>query len=294
MQYPIYKMTDYSDTQLGLVRSLEQICKTADGSSLRVGVESLKETGGDEAYLCQSGGRLTGFLSWYTSDGIEANLNAMVHPDFRKQGIFRSLLQEAVNHMRKQGLSTCRLRVPAGSEPGIQAVRMLGADFAAAQYTMILNNGKAAALHQCIHPTRDVVIRRADALDSEFMVACLSQAFGDSKEWTRSYLEHTATADRVTYIAETGNGPAGMLRIHYPGHSLAVIHDLCVLPERQGNGIGGKILSAVVDLLTRQEGLKVRLSVVTDNIQALKLYENSGFEITAESHYYVIPLSRLS
>lgn len=278
MQHLIYKMTDYSDAQLELVRSLEQICKTADSSSLRVGIESLKEAGGDEAYLYLSGGRLTGFLSWYTSDGIEANLNAMVHPDFRKQGIFRSLLQEAVKDMRKQRLSTCRIRVPADSEPGIQAVRMLGADFAAAQYTMMLNNGKAAALHQCIHQTRDVVIRRAEALDSEFMVACLSQAFGDSAEWTRSYLKRTATPDRVTYIAETGVGPAGMLRIHYPGHSLAVIHDFCVVPDQQGRGIGRKILAAAVDLLSPQEGLKIRLSVVTGNIQALKLYQNTGFE----------------
>ncbi|KUP22288.1 GNAT family N-acetyltransferase [Paenibacillus sp. DMB5] len=294
MQHHIYKMTDYSDTQLELVRSLERTCKTADSSSLRVGVESLKETGGDEAYLSLSGGQLTGFLSWYTSDGIEANINAMVHPDFRRQDIFRRLLQQAAGDMRIQGVATCRIRVPADSEPGIQATLEFGAEFATAQYTMMLNRREITEASQSAAQVHHLVIRREETRDAGFMIACLSQAFGDPEEWTRSYLAHTAAPDRITYIAESGSEPAGMIRIHYQGHALAVIHDFCVLPSQQGKGIGGQMLSAVVNLLKQQAELMVRLSVVTDNIQALKLYGNSGFEITAESHYYVIPLSRLS
>lgn len=51
-------------------------CKSADKSGLRIGVANLKP-GGDEAFLCYYGQELIGCLAWYTSDGEEANVNAM-------------------------------------------------------------------------------------------------------------------------------------------------------------------------------------------------------------------------
>ncbi|MNI93966.1 Spermine/spermidine acetyltransferase [compost metagenome] len=83
--------------------------------------------------------------------------------------------------------------------------------------------------------------------------------------------------------------PVGMVRINYLATGLAVIHDFCVLPAYQGKGLGGEILGAAVKLLLAQKKVRVRLGVVTHNRRALNLYQRAGFEISAESHYYVIP-----
>ncbi|AOZ90824.1 hypothetical protein [Paenibacillus crassostreae] len=83
-EYQIIKMNDFSSQQIDQIRMLEQLCKIFDRSSLRVGIESLKEKDGDEAFLCKIEDQLIGFLSWYTTDGIEANINGMVHPEFRR------------------------------------------------------------------------------------------------------------------------------------------------------------------------------------------------------------------
>jgi len=99
--YQMIKMDDYSYDQIEQIRTLEQLCKIMDRSNLRVGVESLKAIGGDEAYLCLFGNRLIGFLSWYTSDGTEANMNGMVHPKplaIQRPGLgIISLVQESLN-----------------------------------------------------------------------------------------------------------------------------------------------------------------------------------------------------
>ncbi|WP_018886355.1 hypothetical protein [Paenibacillus massiliensis] len=76
--YKFTKMNDFTDQHIQPIRELEQHCKTLDQSSLRVGIDSLKEKDGDEAYLCHLNDELIGFLSWYSSDGTEANVNAMV------------------------------------------------------------------------------------------------------------------------------------------------------------------------------------------------------------------------
>ncbi|KIL34418.1 hypothetical protein SD71_20610 [Cohnella kolymensis] len=111
--YPIVKMNDFSASQITAIRELEQLCKHYDRSSLREGIESLKEEHGDHAFLCHSDKQLIGFISWYTSDGIEANLNGMVHPDYRRQGVFRHLLEKAAAEMHVKGIQTCRFRIPS-------------------------------------------------------------------------------------------------------------------------------------------------------------------------------------
>ncbi|WP_375708453.1 GNAT family N-acetyltransferase [Paenibacillus albidus] len=103
---------------------------------MRVGVESIKEHGGDEAFLCLLEDQLIGFLSWYTSDGTEANINAMVHPAYRQQRIFRNLLNNTVAEMNTKGITTCRIRVPSNSKPGMDCLNHIGASFSSSQFTM--------------------------------------------------------------------------------------------------------------------------------------------------------------
>ncbi|WP_371264725.1 GNAT family N-acetyltransferase [Paenibacillus sp. CF384] len=125
------------------------------------------------------------------------------------------------------------------------------------------------------------------------MVTCSSLAFGDSETWTRNYFARTMEPERVTYIALDSLSPVGMVRVNCLNQDTAVIHDLCVLPSHQGRGYGREILAGVVKLLLEQKFSTIRLGVVTENRPALNLYHSVGFEITAESSYYVISIQEL-
>lgn len=287
-EYNISTMKDFSKHYIDQIRILEHLCKTSDRSSLRVGVESLKEIDGDEAFLCQIDNQLVGFLSWYTSDVIEANINGMVHPDFRRQGVFHDLLKSAAADMQMQGIQTCRFRIPSNSESGMDYIRHLGASAAPSEFLMVFNRAQIAGSSHS-----GLVVRLEEDQDLEFMVKCSSQAFGDSESWTRNYLTRTRESARITYIAVDNMIPVGMIRVNDLDTNTAVIHDFCVLPSCQGRGYGREILSEVVKILRDQKNSQIRLSVVTQNRNALSLYQSVGFEVTAEFNYYVISVDMI-
>ncbi|MCM3629730.1 GNAT family N-acetyltransferase [Paenibacillus glycanilyticus] len=285
--YQFIKMKDFSNHQIDQIRNLEQLCKTFDRSSLRVGIECLKEIDGDEAYLCNNDdNQLIGFLSWHTSDGIEANINGMVHPDFRRQGIFHGLLKRAASDIQTYGIQTCCFRIPSDSEQGSDCIRHLGASLTLSQFSMLLNQLQTTGSSS--HP--DLVLRVGDDQDFEFMVTCFSQTFGNSESWSGNYLIRTQGPERVTYVALDGMTKVGMIRVNYVSAETAFIHDFCVLPSCQGRGYGREILSGTVRFILDQKCSQVRLGVVTQNRRALNLYQSIGFEVSAEFNYYNMPL----
>ena len=55
------------------------------------------------------------------------------------------------------------------------------------------------------------------------------------------------------------------------------IHDICVLPDFRGKGIGGKLLDAVIEAAKTKGAGKVTLEVREDNPVAQGLYRKKGF-----------------
>ncbi|MBT2291395.1 GNAT family N-acetyltransferase [Paenibacillus albidus] len=64
-----------------------------------------------------------------------------------------------------------------------------------------------------------------------------------------------------------------------------------MIPSCQGRGYGREILVRLVNFLLTRGYSRIRLSVVTKNRRALTLYQSVGFEVTAESNYYVRKIS---
>lgn len=122
-------MTNYSKEQIDAVESLETQCKQFEQIHLRVGIEHLVKDHGDYAYFCHDKEQLIGFLSWYTSEGTEANINGMVHPDYRRQGVFRSLLGRAKQNMSSESIHSLRYRIVSGSSSGEAFVLHMGATY---------------------------------------------------------------------------------------------------------------------------------------------------------------------
>lgn len=133
-EYLVKKMNDISERELSAVSALETLCKNVDGIHLRVGVEHLGNGKSDTAYLCHDGRQLIGFLSWYTSDGTEASINAMVHPGYRLRHVFHRLMALAGSEMKPRGIEKLRYRVPAGSESGIQCAVQMSAALLNSEY----------------------------------------------------------------------------------------------------------------------------------------------------------------
>ena len=67
---------------------------------------------------------------------------------------------------------------------------------------------------------------------------------------------------------------------------MAVIHILAVSPDRQGEGIGSKMIREAIHLAKANGMQAIRLDALASNSPAHKLYERLGFEYRGKQHLY--------
>jgi ribosomal protein S18 acetylase RimI-like enzyme len=91
------------------------------------------------------------------------------------------------------------------------------------------------------------------------------------REFDRRFGEHDVS------IIEVDGRPAGGLFLESKPDSF-YIHEIQVLPEYQGRGIGTAVIKRVIERAASR-GVAVTLSVVSANPRAKQLYERLGFEV---------------
>ena len=78
------------------------------------------------ARVAESEGQVTGYLCcWYVADEVHT-LNLAVHPDYRRLGIARRLMEEVLLKAGAEGIKTVNLEVRRGNLPAISLYRRLG------------------------------------------------------------------------------------------------------------------------------------------------------------------------
>lgn len=92
----------------------------------------------------------------------------------------------------------------------------------------------------------------------------------------------SAVPDHLILLAFCATGPVG-IAVCFQGFStfrarpLLNIHDLAVLPEHRGRGVGRALLVAVEEEARRRGCCKLTLEVRDDNRAAARLYARLGF-----------------
>jgi ribosomal protein S18 acetylase RimI-like enzyme len=105
----------------------------------------------------------------------------------------------------------------------------------------------------------------------------IEKTWGWDEAWQRTDFERRLAA-YVVSIIEADDRAAGSLWLEWKPDSL-YIHEVQILPEFQGNGLGTAVVQGVIEQGARQT-LPVTLSVVPANPRAKHLYERLGFEVT--------------
>lgn len=133
---------------------------------------------------------------------------------------------------------------------------------------------------------------RADALHCAALERLLfarddpwsAKAFRDELAAGHHYLaarEHLEYATRLI-------GYAGIAVVAGPPAPEAEIHTIGVHPDRQGRGLGRRLLAGLLDYADRLKAT-VFLEVRTDNEPALRLYQTEGFECVGVRRNYYRP-----
>lgn len=280
--YSIVKAPTLTGEQHRLVDALASLCRRHDGLEVPVYIEPARE-GSDACnqFLHFQDETLVGFASASLDDPIE--VLGMVHPDYRRTGIGRALVGEISLECHRRGQDDLLLVCEEASLPGQAFADAMGARYDFSEYRMLLDR-RAFREREPLRST--VSLHAATLSDLEALVTIRLMSFDGTEEEVRGSLQRwLREANQKIHVARVNDEPIGTVRVAtFP--DAVFINGLGVLPEYRGRGFGRSILVQVVNGLLQENRERIMLEVVTDNRDALSLYQSSGFHEVATYRYY--------
>lgn len=285
-----------SEPELRDIRALADLCNAEDGITLKLNWDMLsaRPAGVTNDFLMYEKDELIGFLGVYTFRSTEAEISGMVHPHYRRKGVFTRLADAASEECRRRGIPKLIFICQEHSASGKAFLQARGAVYSFSEHWMEMRmpDGQTPPVPET-RQTEALELRLAAADDVEVLTELNRQGFDMSYEDARVYAENTvADKKEKTYVAELGGKPIGKLAVRVD-EGVAFIFGFCVLTQYRGRGCGREILARTIERVYREGGtVRFELEVAADNPRALRLYESCGFRALNANDYYTIELGR--
>lgn len=266
--------------QLEEIKALQQVVERYDSIELKLNWDMLENRSKEEEtdFLTYDSGQLVGFLGLY-SFGSKIEVCGMVHPDYRRKGIFSNLFQNS--HSALEKARHILLNVPANSESGKLWLDSINCTYEESEYMMkwegeVFPNSDESI---CLRPSHKEDMEIKMKLD----VVCFDFKADEAKAYN-DRLERDGF-QKDFFMIEAEDTTVGKIRIHHDKER-SEIYGFAVLPEFQGKGYGRKALLEAVRM-EAQRGQSVYLDVQTENEKALSLYTSTGFIKESQQDYYL-------
>lgn len=282
--------TRLSDEERAAVMELAELCNRRDGLDLKLNPGMLERRSGEHAddFVFYADGKLVGFLGLYQFKQSEIEASGMVHPDYRRRGIFTQLYQAARRSCAQRGIPAMLWINERRSAGGAAFINSLGAAYQFSEYVMELDPAAEPAA-----PAHAIALRQAGPDDLAAITELMRVGFGmepeDSATFVTGQLVNPAP-NRYLWLAESAGRTVGVIGTSADGPG-AYIFGFVVPPELRGRGYGRSILLRTVAALRGQGKSPIALEVATGNARALGLYQSCGFGETSANDYFTQPLA---
>ncbi|HYF83631.1 MAG TPA: GNAT family N-acetyltransferase [Clostridia bacterium] len=275
---------DYED-----ISNLQKLCIEADKTTLKLEID-YKLSGAEEKgeglknineFMFYEGNKLIGYIGICQFGGAAIEVNGMVHPEYRKKGVFKRLFPLVKDEWSKRESQKMLLLSDHNSVSGLGFIKYTGADYDCSEYEMYLRgNVKQDSM------LSNVVLRKATNKDAKWIALQSSINFGGGYEEEDVLLpEEEEERGMFIYIAEVHNRTIGKIHLEV-SDKLGAIYGFVVLPEYRRKGYGREILTKAIEKLKEYNSKEIMLQVAVKNKNALGLYISCGFQETSTMDYY--------
>ncbi|MBE3559637.1 MAG: GNAT family N-acetyltransferase [Ktedonobacteraceae bacterium] len=283
-----------TEEELLAIQQLVEVCNAHEGLHMRVPYALFETQSGPEFdnFLFYRDDQLVGCLilgSW-EMEKKEQVLGA-VHPDYRRQGIFRTLFETASRECVDLGVKWLVLESERASSAGKATALALGARYDSSEHVMELGEFQE---RYTFDP--GLYFQEADAGDVEALVAIQSKSFAMPEERARRSVTYFLRNPRSRfYLATFGERrlgcrePVGMLRVNETDEAVG-IYVFAILPDYRGHGFGRQMLEETIRTIRARTQKPIRLDVDVNNAAALALYRSCGLQVIATCDYYIADL----
>ncbi|MBU3144034.1 GNAT family N-acetyltransferase [Clostridium sp. CF012] len=293
-QHTITMKLELNKEQYKAIKSLEAVCYEKQKTNLKLELDfkmhqrknSIKNKIMAE-FLYYDNEILVGYLGLCNFHGTSVEVSGMVHPEFRRKGIFKKLYLLAQEEWQKLCPSEVLVLCDHTSLSGLAFINSIGAEYGSSEYKMCLNNKTLEDM-----PNHVIKLRVATNEDNIEIERQSSIYFGfpekeaDNKEDIEN-ISIQVDDNFISYIAELAGEIIGKVHISTTDNE-GFIHGFGVLPEYRGKGYGREVLCLAMDILKKKQVDNIFLEVATENKKALGLYESCGFEEISVMDYYIV------
>ncbi|MGC5325246.1 GNAT family N-acetyltransferase [Brevibacillus sp. SYSU BS000544] len=275
-----------SELELAEIFQLADQCDTYENIQLKLNRDMLRSRSTNETndFLFYHDDQLVGFLGIYIFRSTEAECCGMVHPDFRRKGIFTVLVKEALEECTNRQIPKVLFISHNRSQAGKAFCQSIGATYSFSEYWMDWKEGSRNVAYR-----DDISLVTASLEDVDTLVALDVSGFNLEEKDAREYVLYNfgKKSDTTTLIAILDNQPIGKINVLVENNK-AFIYGFSVAPDLRGRGYGRQILNQTIDRLLQKQIQEIALDVAAENKNALALYQSCGFHETGANEYYVI------
>lgn len=277
------------------IQQLAARCDRHDNLRMRIPFAQLRQEAGEgemvHDFLYYEDDKLVGYLSLDRYHVHEKELTGMVHPAYRRRGIFRSLFNAACQICMKHGMRKLLLVCESTAASGQAFIQSTRAVYAFSEHRMMLRDFQEKGLFD-----DRLVFQRAFLSDIDKLVSIMASEYsGDEARARRHLLNVWQDPDQRCYFTTFGSKslgchePVGMVRVEETPEELG-IYGFVVRPDYRRQGYGRQMLVEVINTVRETSQKELMLEVDTDNTPALRLYLSTGFVIERTYNYYGLSL----
>lgn len=221
----------------------------------------------------------------FAGAGSVIEVNGMVHPQYRRHGIFKTLFALVLDEWRKRSLDKMLLLCDRYSRAGQEFIKVIGAMYKHSEYEMYLRNDSLELLNKKVS---GITLRKA-ANEDALEIARQNSIYFNSMESIDNLIlpEEEEKKGMTIYIAEKDNKAIGKVHVELISGN-GGIYGLGVLPKYRSQGFGRAILKLAIEKLREHNANEIMLQVEAENSNALNLYKSCGFMETSTMDYFEI------
>jgi len=278
----LVKKQTLTEAEATAIEQLITTCNNYEGLHMRIDAGALRQRPGNEVndFLYYEDGILVGYLFAEGWGSRDREIAGMIHPDYRRRGIFSSLLAAATDECRQRDVQSLILVCEHFSRSGLASVHSIKAQYEYSEHEMVLGTFLERWRVQ-----KGLNIRQANRQDLEAIVSILATDSGNVEsisQWVAKLFEEPTSR---LYLATLDEKPLGCLRLDFMSDQVG-IYAFEVRLGYRGLGYGRQMLEEAIRSIRSESQKRIMLDVETDNTNAIGLYLSCGFEIKTTYDYY--------
>lgn len=290
MRYQVKKPKNLTGKEIGDIQNNISICNKHDNLNYTFDpTDDFNKDSDINAFLLYDNNTLLSAITLFAPRKSEAELSAFTLPEFRRKGLFSKLLNEVKIELTARGIPDLLFVCDKSSRDGRNVVDHFNANYEYSEYFMKLNPQKVPDFKM----DTGLQIREAMLDDKPAFVVINMLSFNETKEETEKFINDIFLSDRrIFHTLLFHNKIIGMIGI-YIEEKRYYICGFCIDPEYRNRGLGRQALNYTVKKCCNMRPEKeIVLEVRVDNMNALSLYKEAGFQIITAYDYSRLPVDR--